>query len=430
MDTTKTQHVKTLILGGGITGLATGYALQEQDSDNFLILEANSVPGGLCATTCQNGYQFDYSGHFLHLHTAAGNALVKKLLGTNLQTHTRHAFVYTNGMQVPVPFQHNVWALSPALRQVVVAELSRPHDFSQPQHFEDWCIQAFGRTLYEAFFRPYNEKLWGRKLTELTPHWGGPFIAAPSRQEILQSATQQPAHPQGYNATFLYPKTGGCGALVTALATRLPNKVLLNTPVTRVDLSAKTAWSNRRKFTFDQVVNTLPLPLFINLLVGQDALKRKAALLQVQPVTIYHLAIARRVNKFSWIYFPDEAQPFYRIGLESAFNPGSVPDTNQSLFYIELPGLPTTTRFLESHIWEGMYQKGLLRADDVKLFSAWQTIPCAYVIFDKHHAHTVPTLLGALEKENCFCAGRYGRWEYSFMESSLLQAVQLARKLA
>ena len=53
-----------------------------------------------------------------------------------------------------------------------------------------------------------------------------------------------------------------------------------------------------------------------------------------------------------------------------------------------------------------------------------------YVIFNKKRAQIVPALLEALEKENCFCAGRYGRWEYSFMESSLLQGQQLAQKLA
>ena len=59
----------------------------------------------------------------------------------------------------------------------------------------------------------------------------------------------------------------------------------------------------------------------------------------------------------------------------------------------------------------------------------WQTIPNAYVIFNKARAEAVPFLLNELEKQHCYCIGRYGRWEYSFMERSLIEAEALAQKL-
>lgn len=429
MDSAKTTHVKTLIIGGGITGLATAYALQEQGAHDCLVLEAKDHLGGLCATTFLDGYHFDFGGHLLHLHTPQGKALVKKLLGNNLQKHTRRAWIYSNGMQVPFPFQTNLWALHPERRALIVEELNTLQDDPHaPEHFEAWCLQSFGRGLYEAFFRPYNEKLWGRPLSQLTCEWCGPFVPAPHRREILQSATQKPTAPQGYNATFYYPKEGGCGALIEALAKHVQH-VRLNAPITKLDLATKTAWVHNEKITFENVVSTAALPQLINLLSAHDDFKRAALQLEAQPVTIYHLAIARRVEPFSWIYCPDGAQPFYRVGLTSGFAPDSVPDKNTSLFYIELPGLPPTTADTEQKIWDGLHQMGLVTTDDVKLFSAWQTIPYAYVIFNPKRAEIVPSLLSALEQENCFCAGRYGRWEYSFMESSLLQACKLAQRL-
>ncbi len=332
-------------------------------------------------------------------------------------------------MQVPFPFQTNLWALHPELRALIVEELNTlQNDPHAPQHFEAWCLASFGRTLYEAFFRPYNEKLWGRPLTELTCEWCGPFVPAPNRREMVQSAVKKPTALQGYNATFYYPKEGGCGALIDALAKHVQH-VRLNAPVTKLDLQTKTAWVNEEKITFENIVSTAALPQLINLLTGHDELKRAALQLEAQPITIYHLAIARHVEPFSWIYCPDAAQPFYRVGLTSSFAPGSVPDKNTSLFYIELPGLPPTTPDSEYQIWQGLRQKGLVTDDDVKLFSAWQTIPYAYVIFNQKRAERVPGLLSALEKENCFCVGRYGRWEYSFMESSLLQAWEVAQQL-
>ncbi len=429
MATSKITHVQTLIIGGGITGLATAYALEKQGRTDYLLVEAKDHLGGLCATTFSNGYHFDYGGHLLHLHSKLGKALVKELLGNNLAQHKRRAWIYTHGMHVPYPFQTNLWALHPELRALCLEELKTLQEDSQaPEHFEQWCVQSFGRVLYEAFFRPYNEKLWGRPLHTLTCEWCGPFVPAPHRQEMLQSATKKPATSQGYNATFYYPQKGGCGALVEALAKRVQN-MRTNAPVTQIDLKAKTARVNEEKIKFENLVSTIPLPQLVNLLQEHADLKRQALQLEVQPVTVYHLAIARTVENFSWIYCPDAAQPFYRVGLSNSFAPTSVPEENTSLFYIELPGLRPTTQQTEQQIWDGLHQKGLVTIDDVKLFSTWQTIPYAYVIFNKKRAEIVPSLLTALERENCFCAGRYGRWEYSFMERSLTEAWELAERL-
>lgn len=429
MVTTKTTCVKTLIIGGGITGLATAYALQKQGNQDYLVLEAKPVPGGLCATTFSNGYYFDYSGHFLHVHTPLGKQLITDLLGKNIKQHTRNAYVYTNGMQVPVPFQTNLWALYPELRELIVNELShKTAAHTAPAHFEQWCLDTFGCTLYEAFFRPYNEKLWGRPLTEITADWCTPFIPVPQRKEILAGAQHKPVANQGYNTHFYYPKTGGCGALINSLVRRVKH-LRLNTPVTRVNLKKKTVQAGNEVFRYEHLVNTIALPQFVNMLDGHQPLKQAAAGLEAQAVTVYHLAIARAVNPFGWIYFPDSAQPFYRVGLASHFAPDSVPRKDTSLFYIELPGLPPATPETERKIWDGLYQKGIVNRDDEPLFSAWQSIPYAYVIFNKTRAKTVPALLNTLQEHGCYCAGRYGRWEYSFMESSLLQGVELAQKL-
>lgn len=431
MALAKITHVRTLIIGGGITGLATAYALEQQADTDYLIVEQQDHVGGLCATTRQNGYQFDFAGHLLHLHTPQGKKLVKKLLSSNLQKHTRQAFIYTNGMRVPYPFQQNLWALYPELRALCVEELKRLSSPNiSPNNFEEWCLNSFGYGIYEAFFRPYNEKLWGRPLAQLTCDWCGPFVPAPLRKEMLKSAQQKPTKLTGYNASFYYPKKGGIGALIDALARQVTH-IQTKAKITRIDLAKKTAQINGRNIIhFDYLVNTIPLPNFINLLQGNTILKKAAATLQAQPITVYHLAIARPVSHFSWIYCPDQVQPFYRVGLQSGFSADSLPSKEGSLFYIELPGLVPQTPAMEDRIWQGLHQKGIILPEDKKLFSAWQTIPYAYVLFNAERKKAVPFLLDELEKQQVYCAGRYGRWEYSFMEQSLVESEQLAQKLA
>jgi phytoene dehydrogenase-like protein len=58
MDTTR--H---LIVGAGVSGLATAAALGEE---NHLVIEADREIGGYCKTVIRDGFVWDYSGHLLH----------------------------------------------------------------------------------------------------------------------------------------------------------------------------------------------------------------------------------------------------------------------------------------------------------------------------------------------------------------------------
>ena len=51
-----------IIIGSGVSGLS--YAMF--NSDDYIILEKDNLPGGYCKTIKRNGYVWDYSGHFFH----------------------------------------------------------------------------------------------------------------------------------------------------------------------------------------------------------------------------------------------------------------------------------------------------------------------------------------------------------------------------
>ena len=420
------MHTKILILGAGLTGLSAAYHLEQRQETDYLLLEAKAKPGGLCSSRTIRGFTLDCGGHLLHLHSAYGRQLVKHLLKGNLLRRTRRAFIYTGSSRVPFPFQANLYALPEKARQACVQGLleAAPKIPAAPRTFKQWCLQAFGRGVYDQFMRPYNTKLWGLPPEELTCDWCGPFVPRPTPPEILQSAQRPPQKAYGYNTSFYYPKHGGCEALVRALAGGL-TPLRTRTRVTQVDLKNKTVRAGGKTFSYDRLINTLPLPAFLRLLKGEPQLTALANLLHNRPVLVYHLAVARAVKPFSWIYFPDEKDPFYRVGLQSGFSPANAPK-GTSLFYIELPsGAPKSRR----RIWNALVQKGIIKENDEVLLSCWQPLPYAYAVYDKHRLRAVRQALEALAKRGCFCAGRYGKWEYSFMEASLLEGKELAEKL-
>ncbi|WP_279502736.1 NAD(P)-binding protein [Aeromonas veronii] len=57
------NHCKYLVVGGGVSGLMFANLVK---SDNFILLEKESELGGFCRTIYQDGFIWDYAGHFFH----------------------------------------------------------------------------------------------------------------------------------------------------------------------------------------------------------------------------------------------------------------------------------------------------------------------------------------------------------------------------
>ncbi len=423
------MHTKILILGGGLTGLSIAYHLEKFGQTDYLVAERESAPGGLCGSIQKNGFTFDYAGHLLHLHTPYGKKLVKKLLKTNLLRQKRNASIYTNKSRVPFPFQANLFALPARQRNACIAGLTEALTApkKEPKNFEDWCLHSFGKGVYEQFMRPYNTKLWGCSPRELTCDWCGPFVPCPNAQEIQKSSRQKPKKSYGYNGEFYYPRKGGCQALVEALCKHVKN-IRLQAPATSINLKKKTARIGEETVSFEFLISTIPLPELLRSLEGEPTLSALADDLSHTSVRVYNLAIKSRKKPFSWIYLPDETDPCYRVGMQSSFSPQNAPSSTRS-FYVELPGDTPPTAKTEKQIWNSLIQKGIINKSDEKLFSFWQFLPYAYAVYNSRRAKTVCAAEKALLKRGCLLAGRYGKWEYSFMEKSLLQGLEIAEKL-
>jgi phytoene dehydrogenase-like protein len=68
----------TLIVGAGITGLATAAALGDRE---YIVLEASHEIGGYCKTIQREGFTWDYSGHFFHFKHPEIEAWLRARMG-------------------------------------------------------------------------------------------------------------------------------------------------------------------------------------------------------------------------------------------------------------------------------------------------------------------------------------------------------------
>ncbi len=411
------MHARILVLGAGITGLSACWHLERLGVNDYMLAEAEAVPGGLCRSEMRDGFTFDQSGHLLHLRDPYALETFQRLLPGNLHRLPRCAFIYTRGARVPFPFQAHLGFLPPDVRDECLRGAANAPSIPRPRTFKDWCLAAFGPGIYKHFLRPYNVKLWNTDPADMTAEWCGEFVPRPDLAAIRAGARGEAQDGLGYNAHFYYPLTGGCQAITDALAARVKN-LRLNAPVTHIDWAAKTACIAGETVHFEHLLSTIPLPVLLRA-GNNERLHALAGDLSCAAVTVLNIAAAQPFDAFSWAYFPDGEDPFFRVGAQSSFSPHAAP-AGCSSFYAELPGAYPRTPQGQTRVLSTLAQKGIIKEEDV-LFSFWRTLPYAYAIYNPNRPQAVQEAQNLMAEHGVRLAGRYGKWEYSFMERGFLQ---------
>ena len=427
-----------LIIGGGLAGLSAARTLEGKKS--WLLAEKESRIGGLSASIEKNGFIFDYSGHLLHLHWKETGDLILGLLKDNHYKLKRNAWIHLNGVEVPYPFQANLYGLPDKVRSECVSGFLAAYAESKSQAashkpqaevFSHWTRRVFGEGISKHFMLPYNAKLWQYPLDRLTADWCAPFVPRPRPQEVLESAYLPKRTSMGYNPVFYYPKRGGIQALPDALAKGLKH-VHTGCALESLDLRNRTAViGGLGEVRYGQLINTMPLKHFADLIKSPPAgLKANNALLRCNTVYVLNLGVKGTAAKKHWTYFPEKEFLFYRAGIATNFSRRLAPKGCDSL-YIETatPGSALDPVSAEKRIFRGLIKGGVIKKESDILEKLWLKIPCAYVIYNAERSKAVPAILSALAKNGISSIGRYGAWKYSFMEESVKEGLETAKKL-
>jgi protoporphyrinogen oxidase len=430
------NSTRTLILGGGMSGLSCAY----HSKSDYRLVERSDEPGGLSRSIKHEGFIFDHTGHLLHLRNPYTLKLIPELLGENLALHQRNAWIHSHGADTRYPFQANTHGLparvvKECVHGFVEAQLrALPEPKKKPESLRSWVLRTFGTGFAKHFFFPYNQKLWTVSPDVLSAEWVAPFVPRPSVEEILAGALTDQTKKFGYNASFYYPKEGGIQALAFAFARSLKN-VHLNTAAETIDLARKeVTLSNGDVVRYEHLVTTLPLAKFLQIAKPLppeiEKLKRQ---LRWSSVYNINLGIDRpQISDKHWIYFPEKKYRFYRVGFPMNFADTMTPPGCSSM-YVEIaytPGRPPNDAEALRQSLKGLRECGLLTARDKIVTTKVLHIPVAYVTYDKNRTPASQKILSFLETQNVHSIGRFGAWKYSYMEEAILDGKSTAEKLA
>ncbi len=132
-----------------------------------------------------------------------------------------------------------------------------------------------------------------------------------------------------------------------------------------------------------------------------------------------------------WVYFPEKKYVFYRAGIYSNIQPSMALKGYYSM-YVEVSRNPKETfnsRQSLALILDGLKDAGIVEKNASPEFNLRLTLPYAYVIYDRKKDAALKVIKAYLKKNGIFSIGRYGAWEYSFMERSILDGMSTADHL-
>jgi protoporphyrinogen oxidase len=413
------------VLGVGAAGIGAGLAASGAGESPVLV-EAAGRPGGLMQTDEVEGFRFDRTGHFLHFR---GGMLSTRLrmAGVPLDRIERKSAVVLGDRLVPYPIQYNLWAVGSG--DVAAAALADLDGVQPPGSgagsLGELLVSTWGRTLFELFFRPYNQKLWGRPLDTLPPDCVGRYLPAVDRALVVEGMTC-PTGYAGYNATFYYPASGRLADAPERLAEPLGGFARYGSAAVSVDLAERTLETAAgESVAYDTLVATLPLPDLLRL-AGESPEPELFAATQLCNVRV-GLRGSMRVPHH-WVYVPDERLPFHRISFPGNVSARSCPPgcTSVSIEYTPPSDKePVPGHVLVSQALEFVLDLGLVEAREV-LTVTERLIAPAYVV---HRAAGRPEHVALRERlaaHGVRLAGRFGSWDYLSMEESFVSGWEAA----
>jgi len=444
------RHAPVVILGAGPAGLTAAYELA-LNGVRSIVLEQDSVVGGLARTVEHNGYRFDIGGHRFFTKAAYVEKIWKDVLGPDLLVRPRLSRIYYRSRFFHYPLEplNALRGLGPveALRCIGSFLLARLAPSRPEEDLETWVSNRFGRRLFDIFFRSYTEKVWGMPCREISAEWGAQRIRDLSLGSVLKDALTGRSHesPKARSLTrqFYYPRLGPgmMWARMRDIVEGLGADVILNAPVEEISCTrteVKSVHAGGRCYTADHFISSIP----IQELIGRLSPAPDPQLLNARNDFRYRdfvtvALIVRGANLFpdNWIYVHDPAVAVGRIQNYGNWSPAMTPDPATSCLGLEY--FCQRGEGLWSNPDEALIAQAARELDYLGLAPSAQLLdakvvrmPKAYPVYDGAHRRGIAAIRAFLQtKPNLQLVGRNGMHRYNNQDHSMLTAVLAARNV-
>lgn len=412
---------RVAVIGAGVSGMTVARLLK--DRCQVVVYEKEATPGGLIRCKRVEGNLF---------HTCGGHVFNSKLphvldwfwslfnQDEEFVKAERNSVVFMpDSREVPYPIENHAYLLPDHMVKAIVSDLVQMAQQGKKDvsNFEEFLINRFGKTLYDAYFRPYNNKIWRRPLMDVPITWLEGKLPMPTVEEIIYNNIKKVKEKSFVHSTFWYEKKNGSQLIADRLSEGLD--IRLSEPVDQLTYTNGQWQVNNDQELYDKVVfcgNIKSLPKVVKgLSLGQYSKQIDA--LEYHGTTSVLCKIDK--NPYSWIYLPSEDYEAHRIICTGNFAESNNADKNN---------LTATVEFTDE-ISEGDIKLNLAQMPLHPQYIAHQYNPYTYPIQDAHTREMVVNLKKDLASYEFYFTGRFADWEYYNMDVAMDAAMKTCHKI-
>ncbi|MCQ2181916.1 MAG: NAD(P)-binding protein [Bacteroidales bacterium] len=410
------DKIRIAIIGAGLSGLTIAQELKSLcDVDLY---EKESVPGGLVRCKRVNGSLFHIcGGHvFNSKRTDVLNWFWQHFNQSDFHKSERNSvIVLENGLHVPYPIEDHISHFDEDTQRIIINDLlSLQSNKNDSANFDEYLRNSFGERLYEIYFRPYNEKVWGRSLNDIPLSWLQGKMPQSTISDILFNNINRINERQFVHSTFWYENKNGSQFIADTLSSDI--NVYYNSDIDDI-IYRSGKWIILGK-EYDKVVFTGNVKTLPYIMKGIDLSGYVDDLNNLTSHGTTSVFCEIDNNQYSWIYLPAKEYKCHRIICTGNFsNTNNMCD--RSTGTVEFTGFVSKEEILTNLSLSPYHPKYL----------------------DHHYSEysypiqTVGTrsLIDGLKKYlmgyGCYLTGRFAEWEYYNMDAAVGAALDLSKML-
>ena len=404
------------IIGAGVSGLTAANILKGRYA--VTVYEKAATPGGLIRCERIGGSLF---------HTCGGHVFNTKLpevaqwfgerfnLDSDFRKTDRNSVVQLEQAIVPYPIENHVYMLDAETQRRFISDCLAIAGGKQaePADFEAFLRGRFGDTLYNLYFKPYNEKVWRCDLRQVSLAWLEGKLPMPTVQEMLYNNFNHVEERQFVHSSFWYERQGGSQFIADTLANGL--NIRYNADITSLTfVSGKWHIAGEQ---YDRVIwcgNIKDLPSCLRG-VSLDAYAADIAALPYHGTTTVFCEID--ANPYSWIYLPSDRYACHRIICTGNFAPSNNATT------VPQGRITATIEFTDA-ISQTDILANLQRMPFHPTYITHRFHPYTYPIQTASTRQMISSLKQELAKSDLYFTGRFADWEYYNMDVAMAAAMK------
>lgn len=417
--------MKIAIIGAGISGLSMAQLLKSEHEVD--IFEKKKETGGLLHCARINGNLFHLVGG--HVFNSKNKEVLEwfwKFFDRDSEflMAKRNAKIWLDNKFLNYPIENSLYSLDDKIVKQIIKEIlelnaKENKDPLSYSNFESFLKGNFGKTLFELYFKPYNQKIWKRELSSIPVEWLEGKLPMPRYEEtiirnILRSNEEKMVH-----STFFYPKVNGSQFIIDRLSEDL--NIIRNIEVKKLK-KINNKWIINNSNEYDHIIycgDVRDLPSILEL-KNSPLNKFVSSLEKLQSNGTSNILCECDENDISWLYMPGNETDAHRI-----IYTGNFSETNNNLEN----GRKTCVVEFSGDVSDEVMKEQIKKLPGNLVPIATNHQRDSYIIHNKNTKLIISQVKESLNPIGISLLGRFAEWEYFNMDACIESAMNLKKEL-